>query len=53
VTAEQARTGRLLREQPTAISEIRDPREILEELRALGVVKKSAAIDVEVVDESV
>lgn len=53
VSAEQVRTGRLLREQPTSISEVREPSEIIEELKALHVAeskKRSEAIDVEVLD---
>jgi hypothetical protein len=53
VTAEQTRTGRLLREQPVSITEIRDPREIIAELKAEGIARTDDAIDVEVVDESV
>jgi hypothetical protein len=55
VSAEQVRTGRLLRDLPTGITEVRDPREIVRELQALDVVKleQENAIDAEVVDESV
>lgn len=53
VTAEQVRTGRLLREQPTSISEVREPNELIEELKALGIAHRNRAIDVEVFDEPV
>jgi len=53
VTAEQTRTSRLLREQPTNISAVRDPAEIIAELKALGIAKQDEAIDVKVVDEPV
>lgn len=53
VTAEQVRTGRLLREQPTSISEIREPNEIIEELKALHIARTEKAITAEVLDEPV
>jgi hypothetical protein len=55
ITAEQSRTGRLLREQPTSIlgTDNPDPLELIKELQSLGVVKKPVdeAIDVQVVEE--
>jgi hypothetical protein len=51
VSAEQVKTGRLLEEKPTQITEVRNPNEIIQELEALGVVKKREAITVDVLDE--
>lgn len=35
---QNARTARLLRDQPTSVTEIRDPAEIIAELKSLGVI---------------
>lgn len=51
VTAEQVKTGRLLEEKPTQIAELQNPSELIRELEALGVVKRSEAITVDVLDE--
>lgn len=48
VKAENVRTARLLREQPTSIVEARDPAETIKELQALGIVRRESAITVEV-----
>lgn len=52
VTAEQVRTGRLLREQPVSITEIREPPELIAELQALGIARRNQAITVKVEEET-